>query len=182
MTACEHAIATWLPSFGERLGGVDMATMALMTSVFWCTITLTRLGWTMLSTQLDTAWPVLFFDATLVLGAAFLYVAFASSGGSHALWLLWIGSLGMGVGMASAYPCAQTLPEEANFAITPTTMLAFNLCGTAGEMLGPAVIGVLFDIGRYSAMGWMIALLQIGVLCIVSSAYRVANRRKDAPH
>ena len=26
----------------------------------------------------------------LVLGAAFLYVAFASSGGSHALWLLWL--------------------------------------------------------------------------------------------
>ena len=49
-----------------------------------------------------------------------------------------------------------------------------------GEMLGPAVIGVLFGWGHYSAIGEMIALLQFCVLLVASTAYRVATRQKVA--
>ena len=47
-------------------------------------------------------------------------------------------------------------------------------------MLGPAVIGVLFGWGHYSAIGEMIALLQFCVLLVASTAYRVATRQKVA--
>ena len=79
MTACEHAIATWLPTFGSRVGSVDAATMAVVTGVFWGTIAAGRVGWSILSSTMASAWPVIFFDGALMLASSFLFTAYAAA-------------------------------------------------------------------------------------------------------
>merc|ERR1719231_2060862 len=111
-TGSEHAVATWLTLYGERVGGVEMATMALMVSVYWCTITLTRVSWVVISSQLASAWPVLFFDAAATVCGGLFFVAY-SAVATHPSWILWVGTVCLGVGVATPYPVSQTLPEEA---------------------------------------------------------------------
>ena len=170
----EHAVATWLPTFGSRVGDVDAATMALVSSAFWGTIALGRIGWSVLAPRLTTAWPVLFFDGALMLVSSSAYIAF--SGATPRPALLWVGSVGIGLGIASSFPCAMALPAEAHVPLTPTVMMALNLMGSAGKMAGPAVLGRAFGRGWYDALGLWVALLGAAVLGGSTVALAAARR------
>ena len=78
LTSVEHAVATWLPTFGSRVGGVDVATMALVTGVFWGTIAAGRIAWSVVSSRMGSAWPVIFFDGLLMLSSSLLYLAYSA--------------------------------------------------------------------------------------------------------
>ena len=134
LTSVEHAVATWLPTFGSRVGNVDVATMAVLTGVFWGTIALGRIGWSCVSSRMGSAWPVVFFDGLLMLTSSFLYLFYSASFG-HQPCLLWLGTIGLGLGMSSGFPCALTLPAEAHVSQTPTLMMGLMLMGSAGEMV-----------------------------------------------
>jgi hypothetical protein len=134
LTSVEHAVATWLPTFGSRVGNVDAATMAVLTGVFWGTIALGRIVWSCVSSRMGSAWPVVFFDGLLMLTSSFLYLCYTASFG-HQPCLLWLGTIGLGLGMSSGFPCALTLPAEAHVSQTPTLMMGLMLMGSAGEMV-----------------------------------------------
>ena len=98
----------------------------------------------------------------------------ASTDPKHAKLLLWAGTLGLGAGCSSSLPCAITLPAEARVTLSPVRLLVLNLCGSAGEMLMPFLIGAAFERGRYGALG--VSLISLCVCTIVSTviAWRVA--------
>ena len=73
-------------------------------------------------------------DGLLMLASSFLYLAY-SAGLGHDLWLLWLGTIGLGLGISSCFPCALTLPAEASVSPTPTLMMGLMLMGSAGEMV-----------------------------------------------
>ena len=114
--------------------------------------------------------------------------------------MLWLATLGTGVGIAALYPCAVTIPEEASIPVTPAVqqlkgaptipvnsadsdpcfyhqamMLGFNLVGTAGEMVGPVVLGWRFGHGHYAALGEWAFVLTLLSLCFCSVAYHYAT-------
>ena len=169
VTGCEHTVATWLPTFGIRLGRVQPATMALMASSYWATICAGRLGWAALAALVPSGWPVLGLDGLTMLVAGVLYIAYAA--GVRATALLWAATVLLALGFASSLPCAMTLPAEAGLAITPARLLALNLAGSVGEMLFPVFISLLFGRGRYGGFGFVVATLQLVVLSATGFAW-----------
>ena len=43
VTGCEHGVATWLPTFGEKVGGVPVQMSAVISSAYWGAICAGRL-------------------------------------------------------------------------------------------------------------------------------------------
>ena len=122
LTSVEHAVATWLPTFGSRVGSVDAATMAVVTGVFWGTIAAGRVGWSILSSTMASAWPVIFFDGALMLASSFLYLAFCWGDG-RVLWLLWLGTIGLGFGISSGFASRLKMPSALSDDTAPSAAL-----------------------------------------------------------
>ena len=171
VTGCEHSVATWLPTYGERVGRVRLQTSALMSSAYWGAICAGRFVWAAVSHMVSSGWLVLALDASTMLVSSVFFMLFAifsrSAAARGALihtWPLWVGVIMMALGFASSLPCAITLPAEAGVEITPPRLLAMNLAGSAGEMLVPYLMGAAFERGWDGAFGTTLALLQFVVL------------------
>ena len=206
VTGCEHAVATWLPTYGQTVGGLSLGEMALMSSAYWGAICLGRVVWAAVSGALRSGFPALAFDAMLMLGSSTLIADFARTPthahaptrpqwhrhrsaalgqGPTEEWaarpsalLLWVGTLGLGLGCSSSLPCAITLPAEAHVQLTPVRLLVLNLAGSAGEMLLPYTIGACFERARYGALGVSLLALEATVVVCTAIAWRVAARLK----
>jgi len=181
ITSSEHAIATWLPFFGARVGSVDESTMAAISAAYWGAIALGRVCWSALASRQQTAWPVLLFDLLLMLASSALFVVYAAGGG-RATWMLWVGSVGMGLGIASAFPSAMVLPEEAQVTLTPNVLMALSLMGSRGEMTGPAVLGHAFATSWWNALGlWNALLSTIALLCAARAYAKTTSLARGEP-
>lgn len=169
VTGTEHAVGTWLPSFGHA-AGVPREMMALVIMGFWLGILCGRLAWAGLSSRLSSGWPVLAASLTIVvasLGVVWYFLAAAPV----PLAVLWIGTIGISIGYAPAIPCSYSLPAEASVQSTPLRVLSLNLGGSAGETAVPVLLGLVFEAGA-GAFGMTIllpalALLVLGLLWIV---------------
>mmetsp|Transcript_28552 Transcript_28552/g.91454 ORF Transcript_28552/g.91454 Transcript_28552/m.91454 type:complete len:193 (+) Transcript_28552:3-581(+) len=175
VTGCEHSTATWLPLFGQRVGGVAVRETALISSAYWGSICLGRLLWAALSHAVTSGFLVLALDALAMSACAIFFVCFAlarpaARGIPPPTWQLWIGSVGLALGFASSLPCAITLPTEAGVRITPGRLLAMNLAGSAGELIMPFAIGAAFQRGWFDAFGATLIALNIAVLCATGVA------------
>ena len=187
VTGCEHAMATWLPSYGHHVGGLALGEMALMSTGFWSMICLGRILWALISAALTSGFPPLLFDGLLMLlSSALISEFYGGRKRGVLLWnpsaLLWCGTLGLGFGCSSSLPCAITLPSEAGVELTPTRLLILNLAGSAGEMLLPYIVGLAFDHGAYWALGaGLVGLESVVVVCTLI-AWRVATFGRAREH
>ena len=183
VTGCEHAMATWLPSFGHHVGGIEHSEMAVMSAAFWSTICFGRLLWAAISPKLTSGFPALAFDGALMLLSALLIADFgrralvATLGGARNSLQLWVGTVGLGFGCSSSLPCAITLPAEAKVELTPLRLLVLNLAGSAGETLLPFLIGLAFEQRRYSVLGSALVLMELFVVSCTAAAWRAARMR-----
>jgi hypothetical protein len=147
-----------------------------MCSVYWATIAAGRVGWCLLSMAIGSAWPVLALDAAVMLGAGVAFAAYRP--GSRALQL-WAATVCLGLGCASALPCALTMPAECDVPLTPMILMALNLAGTIGEMVAPFVIGLALQAGVYRALGLSIVAMMAALLTATATAW--ATSRPRAP-
>ena len=192
VTGAEHAVATWLPTFGHRVGNIDLSEMAFMSAGYWAMICAGRVLWALVSGALTSGFPALAFDGLLMLVAATLIADFARARtngptSTAGAWppgssLLWVGTLGLGLGCSSSLPCAITLPSEARVELTPLRLLCLNLSGSAGEMLLPYIIGLAFERGRYATLGLTLVGLEAVVVVCTFLGWRIAAlaRRPEA--
>ena len=86
----------------------------------------------------------------------------------HSYPTLWLGALGIGFGVSSTYPALITLPEEMQIEMTPTMMASLQLFSSAGEMLGPFVIGILFQLQMYDWFARVCLLTQLISLAVLA--------------
>ena len=187
VTGCEHAVATWLPSYGQHVGGIGEQELALMSAGFWLMICIGRVLWAAISSAITSGFPPLAFDGVLMLLSSMLIAQFGRSKrhGRHPLLaiepasLLWCGTLGLGFGCSSSLPCAITLPAEARVELTPFRLLALNLAGSAGEMLMPFLIGQVFERGEYHHLGTALVVLEALVVGCTAIAWRVATLAEE---
>ena len=177
VTGCEHAIGTWLPSFGHHQVGMSHSTMAMMTSSFWGAICIGRLAWAAFSHAVSTGFLVLGADLLAMLVSSACYLLLSSTAGlsPHAYRYLWAGTIGVAIGFASSIPCAYTLPTEARVRSTPATVLALNLGGTAGELCLPFLVGLAFERGRYRGFAQGLVALQLAALGATGLAWAVSR-------
>lgn len=185
VTGCEHGVATWLPTFGERVAKVPLQTSAVISAAYWGAICVGRLAWAALSHAVSSGWLVLAMDgATMLLASLFFVGLSATQAATHGLMAatrvpqLWAGALIMALGFASSLPCAITMPSEAGVLVTPGRLLAMNLAGSAGESLVPFLFGAAFERGWDGAFGASLAALNVVMLTATAVAHRATRRSK----
>lgn len=76
VTGSEHAVATWLPSYGHHVGKLSLSELALMSTGFWSMICLGRILWALISAALTSGFPPLLFDGLLMLLSSVLVTEF----------------------------------------------------------------------------------------------------------
>jgi FHS family Na+ dependent glucose MFS transporter 1 len=155
----EVGFGGWVFSYAEALKLTDAATAAYLTSAFWGALTLGRLLAIPIAARLR--------PRTMLLGDLIGCVA---SVGGIVLWptsltALWLGTLGLGLSMASIFPT--TLSFAARRMPTTGKITSWFLVGASlGTMSLPWLIGQLFEsIGPWVTM--IVILIDLLVTCAV---------------
>ena len=167
---CEHAVATWLSSFGIQQRHLGEETMAIMTSNFWTAMSMGRIAWALLSGFITSAWPCLFANTLCCIVSA-LAMAVPSQ------TLLWSSAVGIGLGVASSFPAAVTLPSEMGIVMTPRMMTTLQLSASGGEMLCPFLMGLAFQLRAYRLFYYLMLGWETFVLCLLGLPWGLLTRR-----
>jgi len=131
-----------------------------LTSAFWGTFTLGRLLGVWVSTRARPQ-TILFMD---LLGCAISTIIIM-------LWkestlALWVGTIGLGVSMASIFPTIFMLAGE-KMLITGTITGWFLVGSGAGSMLMPWLIGQIFALTGPMQMTTVLLVDIVGIVCIL---------------
>jgi hypothetical protein len=71
-TGCEHSLATWLPTYGQRIGRLSMEEMAAMSTGFWCMIMVSRVLWASVAAFVSSGYPFLLANGATMLASGLL--------------------------------------------------------------------------------------------------------------
>jgi len=167
----EVAFGGWIYSYALAQGLGSVASAAYLTSAFWGGFTAGRLLGIPLAARVRPRWIILGDLLGCMLSVA-VVLAWPRS-----LVALWLGTLGLGISMASVFPAALTLAER-RVRITGQVTAWFLVGASLGGMLLPWLIGQLF--GSVGPQVTMLAILADLILALgVFGALMVASRRKD---
>jgi FHS family Na+ dependent glucose MFS transporter 1 len=179
----EVSYSGWIYTYALEMGLAGQATAAYLTSAFWGAITLGRLLNVALAIRFNPQ-AILYTD----LGGAVLCTGLmvAWPGSATALWL---GTIGLGLCLASVFSAAMALAER-RMPITGRTTGLFLVGASLGAMCLPWLVGQLFEpVGPPVLMMTIIAtlLITLGVLIGLDrfSTYPKEEDRKDlkgVPH
>jgi FHS family Na+ dependent glucose MFS transporter 1 len=163
----ELGFGNWIYTYALTLGLGTAITAAYLNSAFWGTFTVGRLLGVWVSTRARSQ-TILFID---LLGCAIFTVIIM-------LWkdstlALWIGSIGLGLSMASIFPTIFILAGE-RMIITGAITGWFLVGSGAGSMLLPWLIGQIFAL---SGPAQMTSVLLVDIVCIVSVLLIFLNQR-----
>ncbi|EGC31173.1 hypothetical protein DICPUDRAFT_40304 [Dictyostelium purpureum] len=125
-------------------------TGALLNSMFWGTFTLSRLGGVFLSLVLSPQKMVV-LDT---LGCFFFAILIIIFPGSPAI--LWIGTAGLGISLASIFPTAFSLPSNINIPITGEATSYMVIGAVIGEVVIPWSIGMFQHHVGMHTLPWVV--------------------------
>jgi MFS transporter, FHS family, Na+ dependent glucose transporter 1 len=141
----ELGFGNWIYTYSLKLNLENEITAARLAAAFWGAFTFGRLLGVWISTRLRSK-PILFMD---IIGCAVsIAIMIIWRDSSRALW---IGTLGLGLSMASIFPTLIMLAGE-RMVITGTITGWFLVGAGAGSMLLPWLIGQVFVITGPQAM------------------------------
>ncbi len=166
----EVGFSNWIYTYALTLKLATKVTAAYLTSAFWGLFTMGRLLGVWLSTRARSR-TILFAD---------FIGCFASLGlillrGDSAL-LLWIGTIGLGISMASIFPTIMMLASE-SLRITGTVTGWFLVGSGAGGMFLPWLIGQAFTSSGPQMM--MILVIVDMALNFLVLLFFIASRRRS---
>lgn len=137
-------------------------------------MSLGRIAWAMFSGVVTSAWPPIFANTICcVVSAAVMFVP------SHAL--LWSSVMGMGLGVASSFPAAVTVPAEMGITMSPQMMTTLQLAASFGEMFCPFLMGMAFQMRAYTMFHTLMLCWQSFVLCALGVPWLLLTRRVKLP-
>lgn len=141
----ELGFGNWIYTYALTLNLETEITAARLTSAFWGSFTFGRLVGVWVSTRMRSK-PILFMD---IIGCAIsIAVIMIWRNSSPALW---VGTMGLGISMASIFPTLIMLAGE-RMQITGTITGRFLVGSGAGSMLLPWLIGQVFVLTGPQAM------------------------------
>ena len=176
----EASYGGWIYTYVLRqwngfLGADSETTAAILNSVFWGSFTLGRLLGIPIATRFK---PAIVLFADLIGGVASMAAILIWP---HSYPVLWLGSIGIGLSIASLYPTTIAFAGS-RMAITGRVTGWFFVGSGAGGMILPWLIGQLFEpVGPHVAMLAILAdlILAIGILfaiLLVSSKTALAEK------
>lgn len=135
----EGTFGGWIFTYAVALGQSNPTTAALLTSVFWGSLTLGRLFSIPIATRFQPS-TVLLGDLIGCLASIALILALPQSS-----VIIWIGTFGAGLFMASMFPTMLSYAER-RLALTGQLTGLFLVTSAAGGMTLPWLVGQLFDV------------------------------------
>lgn len=156
----EIGFGGWICSYAVTLNLTSARDAAYLTSAFWGAFTFGRLVAIPLAVWFRPA-LILFCDLVGCLVSLGFLVAWP-----HSTVILWLGTVGLGLSMASVFPTMFSWAER-RLAITGQVTAWFIVGGAAGSMALPWLMGHLFEsLGPVAVMGALLIdlLLALGVL------------------
>jgi FHS family Na+ dependent glucose MFS transporter 1 len=133
----EHSFAGWIPSYAQAMHVAGASGAALFASAFWAAITAGRLLAVPVSARFR---PQAIVSAAL--GGCLISVGIVLLLPGLA-WVLWLGTLGLGLSLAAIVPTTLALMGQRVGTTSQATALYFVGMG-AGKMTVPRTIGQLF--------------------------------------
>jgi len=170
----EVSFGGWVYSYATAMGLGGPAAAAYLTSAFWGAFTLGRLAGIPITARLSPR-TVLLADLAGCLASAGVLLAFPRSTAA-----LWLGSIGLGLAMASIFPVTISLAER-YLAITGQATGWFMAASGVGSMTLPWLIGQLFEpLGPRTAIAVVPAAF-LAALGIFAALDLCARRMKGTP-
>jgi MFS transporter, FHS family, Na+ dependent glucose transporter 1 len=152
----ELGFANWIYTYALTLELETIITAAYLTSAFWGSFTAGRLLGVWISTRLRSK-TILFMD---IIGCAISIIVIMLWKDSS--FALWVGTIGLGLSMASIFPTFIMLAGE-QMQITGTITGWFLVGSGAGSMLMPWIIGQVFVLTGPKAMTTVLLTALIGL-------------------
>ena len=165
----EGAFGGWVYTYATRLDLGDAVTAAYLTSAYWGALTIGRLIGIPLSIRFRPRTLIL---ADVVGCLLSLVVILAWHDSQTALWL---GSLGLGISIASIFPNLLSFAGQ-HMTITGRVTSLFFVGSSLGGMFFPWLIGQLFE--PFGALSVMWVLATVAVLSLRVYAWMIASARR----
>ena len=153
----ELGFGNWIYTYALTLGLETDITAAYLTSAFWGSFTFGRLLGVWVSTRLRSR-TILFMDIIGCVLSTILIMVWKDSS-----LVLWIGTFGLGISMASIFPTLIMLAGE-RMQITGTVTGLFLVGSGAGSMLLPWLIGQIFASTGPKAMTTVLLIDLVGII------------------
>ena len=167
----ELGFANWIYTYALTLDLGTTITAAYLTSAFWGSFTFGRLLGVWVSTRAHSQ-AILFADLIGCAISAIIIMLWKDSG-----LALWVGSIGLGLSMASIFPTFLMLAGE-RMEVTGAMTGWFLVGSGAGSMLLPWLIGQIFV---RTGAGAMTTVLLIDIAAIVLVLLLFASQRIITP-
>jgi FHS family Na+ dependent glucose MFS transporter 1 len=166
----EVGFGDWIFTYSVEQGLADEAAAAYLNSAFWGMLTAGRLLAIPIAARVRPS-AILLGDLILCLVSVVTILLWPTSAVA-----LWIGAMGLGLGLASVFPTLVSLAER-RMTVTGKVTSWFLVGGSAGSMTLPWLIGQLFE-----SIGPLVTLIAIGIDLLLALAVwaALASRRQGA--
>jgi fucose permease len=169
----EAGFGGWIYSYAIALDLTNATVAAYLTSAYWGALTLGRLVGIPIASRVRPRW-ILLADAVGCLTSAAILLLWPRSPVAT-----WVGTLGMGLFMASVFPVALTLAGR-RVTITGRITSWFLVGASTGGMTLPLLMGQLFDsISPQTAMALLAVYLLLALAVLVVLLFYSEHRLPD---
>jgi FHS family Na+ dependent glucose MFS transporter 1 len=165
----ETGFGNWIFTYATRLNLADATGAALLTSTFWGSFTLGRLLGVPISTRVKPGMIIL-IDLVGCLASVIAVVLFPQS-----QTVLWLGTIGAGLFMASVFPTALALAGQF-MTITAQVTGWFLIGAGSGAMLFPWLVGQLIEPFGSQVMTQIVLFSLVGDLVLLSMVMLAARK------
>ncbi len=154
----QSGFSGWIFTYVTELKIADSAAAALMTSIFWASLTLGRLLTVPVSKKVPPGKIVLgnCIMTLLVLGLVLVWPFKA--------WMMWVAAAGLGLAKSSIFPTLISF-AEARMAMTGKVTGLFFLGSSLGMMMLPMLLGQIFE--YISGFAVMLTLFTTGLMALI---------------
>ena len=164
----EIGFAGWVYTFA-RDRGFSTTSASLLTSVFWWSFTAGRVLGIPIARFLN-ARNQIFLDAVVTAIGALILVASRNSAS-----LLWVGTVVLGLGLATMFPATLNIANE-RVAVTGSVTSWFITASGAGGAVMPWLLGRLFDDRGSKILPWFVLVVTVAVVMAATTAARLLER------
>jgi len=168
----EHSFGGWIPSYAQALQVASGSGAAYLASAFWASLTAGRLLAVPASARFKPQTIV-----TAALAGCLISVAVVLLWPSHA-WLLWLGTLGLGLSLAAIIPTMLALVGR-RIGMTSQTTAWFFVGAGVGKMSIPWTVGQFFESAGPRSLFVVIGLLLVAALGLFAALGAVKTPARD---
>ena len=166
----ETGFGNWIFTYATRLNLADATSAALLTSTFWGSFTLGRLLGVPISTRVKPG-TIILIDLVGCLASVIVVVLFPQS-----QTVLWLGTIGAGIFMASIFPTALALAGQF-MTITARVTGWFLIGAGSGAMVFPWLVGQLIEPFGTEIMTRIVLASLVGDLVLLGMVVFAARKK-----